>query len=387
MQIKREYSIDVVRGLVMIIMALDHVRDLMHTSSLTQSPTDLNTTTPVLFFTRWITHLCAPTFVFLSGVSAFISMKRNDNINSTRKFLLTRGLWLIVLEFTLVNFGVWFDIKFGVILFGVIAAIGFGFVVLSFLLKYSIRTIAIAGFSIVILHNIFPLLPGLGIVKNIFSPLFGPGAFPIGEGRVFVMGYPPIPWLGIMLMGFSAGKLYLDAKEGSRRKLLWKAGLVSIALFVLLRMINLYGDNAPWLPQKNGLYTFLSFINVTKYPPSLQFSLLFLGLMFLTMALIHSIKNKWTEVLSVYGRVPLFYFLIHWYLIHPILFLIILLQGYQSSEMEFGFNFGRPKGGGGVELWAVYLIWLGVVVILYPVCKWFGRYKAQHKEKKWLRFL
>jgi uncharacterized membrane protein len=387
MQIKREYSIDVIRGLVMVIMALDHVRDLMHTSSLTQSPTDLNTTTPALFFTRWITHLCAPTFVFLSGISAYISMINRDDLGATRKFLLSRGIWLIVLEFTLVNFGVWFDIKFGVFVFGVLAAIGFGFIILSFLLKYTVRTIGIVGLCIVFIHNIFALLPGLGAVKTILSPLFAPGAFPIGQERMFVMGYPPIPWLGILLIGFSAGKIYIDRKAAHQRKLVLKAGMVSLALFLLLRFINLYGDNSPWLPQKNNLYTFLSFINVTKYPPSLQFSLLFLGLMFLTLALLHSIKNKWTEILSVYGRVPLFYFLIHWYLIHPILFLIILLQGYRSSEMEFGFNFGRPKGGGGVELWAVYLIWLGVVVVLYPVCKWFGRYKAQHKEKKWLRFL
>lgn len=134
------------------------------------------------------------------------------------------------------------------------------------------------------------------------------------------MGYPPIPWLGILLIGFSAGKLYMEREAAHQRKLLLKAGMVSLALFLLLRFINLYGDNSPWLPQKNSLYTFLSFINVTKYPPSLQFSLLFLGLMFLTLALLHSIKNKWTEILSVYGRVPLFYFLIHWYLIHPLLF-------------------------------------------------------------------
>lgn len=387
MQIKREYGIDVIRGLVMVIMALDHVRDLMHTSSLTQSPTDLNTTTPALFFTRWITHLCAPTFVFLSGVSAFISMKNRDDVGATRKFLLTRGIWLIVLELTLVNFGVWFDIKFGVFVFGVLAAIGFGFIIMSFLLKYTVRTIGIVGLCIVFIHNIFALLPGLGVIKTILSPFFAPGAFPIGPERMFLMGYPPIPWLGILLIGFSAGKLYMEREAAHQRKLLLKAGMVSLALFLLLRFINLYGDNSPWLPQKNSLYTFLSFINVTKYPPSLQFSLLFLGLMFLTLALLHSIKNKWTEILSVYGRVPLFYFLIHWYLIHPLLFLIILLQGYRSSEMEFGFNFGRPKGGGGVELWAVYLIWLGVVVSLYPVCKWFGRYKAQHQEKKWLRFL
>lgn len=386
-KIKRLYNIDVLRGLVMVIMVLDHVRDLMHTSSVSQSPTDLTTTTPTLFFTRWITHLCAPTFVFLAGASVFISTTHTNNLSATRSFLFKRGIWLIFLEFTVINFGLWFDITFSLFLFNVIATIGVGFILLSLLLRFSSRTIGIIGIAILTLHNLTVFVPDIGIVKNILMPFFSPTSFSIGNGKMFIMGYPPIPWLGFMLTGFAAAKLYLTIEKKDQQKLLLKSGLVLLLLFLVLRLINLYGDNAPWQTQATGFYSFLSFINVTKYPPSLQFSLLFIGLMFLVFAGLHSYKNKLTNILSVYGKVPLFYFVIHWYIIHPILFLIIYAQGYERSDMIFGFNFGRPKDGGGVELWAIFLIWLGVVLLLYPICMWYSRYKDAHPEKKWLRYL
>ena len=386
---KRIYSIDFMRGLVMIIMALDHVRDLLHTTSITQLPTNLTTTTPALFFTRWITYLCAPVFVFLSGASAFLSMKSKNNIPATRRFLLTRGLWLIVLEFTLVNFGVWFDIQFGVFLFEVIAAIGFGFIVLTLLLSASTKTIGIIGLAIICLHNLAPLVPfaEASMFKKVLMPFFAPGVYPLGSGRLFFMSYPPVPWLGIMLVGFAAGRIF-EFDRQKQQALFLKAGLAAIGLFVLLRFINLYGDAVPWSHQKNGLFTFLSFINVTKYPPSLHFCLLFLGIMFLILAIVQGIKNKFTETVSVYGKVPLFYFLVHWYIIHPLVFIMIFLQGFKSTDMVFGFNFGRPKSGSGLDLWAIYLIWIAIVAVMYPLCKWYGRYKERHKgNNTWLRYL
>lgn len=386
---KRIYSIDLMRGLVMIIMALDHVRDLLHTTSLTQSPTNLDTTTPALFFTRWITHLCAPTFVFLSGTSAFLSMKGRNDLPATRKFLLTRGLWLIVLEFTLVNFGLWFDVRFQVFIFEVIATIGFGFIVLSLLLKASPKAIGIIGLSIIFLHNLAPLVPGAetSLFKKILMPFFAPGAMPLGGGRLFMMGYPPVPWLGIMLVGFAAGRFF-EWSGQKQQVVFFKIGLSAIGLFVLLRFINIYGDSFPWVNhQKGSLFTFLSFINVSKYPPSLDFTLLFVGLLFLILAAVQGIKNKWTDCISIYGKVPLFYFLVHFYIIHTLLFIMVYLQGFKSSEMVFGFNFGRPKSGSGLELWAIYLVWMGIVAVMYPLCKWYGRYKESHKEKRWLRYL
>ena len=385
---KRIASIDIMRGIVMIIMALDHVRDMMHISSITQQPTDLLTTTPMLFFTRWITHLCAPTFVFLSGTSAFISMINKDDIATSRKFLFTRGLWLVVLEFTVVNFGLWFDLHFNIFLFDVIATIGCGFIVLALLIKLPAKTLAAIGIVIIFLHNLAPLVPGAetSLFKKILMPFFAPAAYPFGDGKLFVMGYPPIPWLGIMLVGFACGKLFLMDKQKQKYFFL-KTGLASIVLFIIIRSINIYGDNVAWSAKKNGLYTFLSFFNVTKYPPSLDFTLLFLGIMFIILSLLQNAENRFTKIAAVYGKVPLFYFIVHFYIIHLLVFAMIFLQGFKTSDMVFGFNFGRPKSGSGIPLGAVYLVWIGIVIIMYPLCKRYGEYKLKHKEKMWLRYL
>jgi uncharacterized membrane protein len=385
---KRIQSIDIVRGMVMIIMALDHTRDIIHITSVTESPTNLQTTTPILFFTRWITHFCAPTFVFLSGASAYLSFKKQNDVGKTRKFLLTRGLWLIVLEFTLVNFGVWFDPHFSVFIFDVIATIGVGFIILSLLLRASAKTILAIGLSIIFLHNLSAFIPtgNASLFGKISMMLLAPGAIPFGKGGLFIMGYPPVPWLGIMLVGFAAGRLFGYSVE-KRKSLFAKIGLASIALFFVIRGINIYGDSFHWGTQKNVVYTILSFLNVTKYPPSLVFCLLTLGVMFLVLSWIEGVQNKFTSIATVYGKVPLFYFLVHWYIIHPLMFLIVFLQGYKVSDLVFGTNLGRPKGVSGLNLWWIYLIWICVVVLMYPLCKWYGKYKEMHKEKQWLRYL
>ncbi len=381
-------SIDFARGIVMIIMALDHTRDLMHIASLTQSPTDLATTTAPLFFTRWITHFCAPVFVFLAGTSAFLSFKNKNDVIASRRFLLSRGIWLVVLEFTLVNFGMFFDIHFSVFIFEVIAAIGMGFIVLSFLLKAPIKLIATIGIGIIFCHNLFSFIPfeNDSVIKSILSPLLTPGAFPISSTTTFVIAYPPLPWLGIMLAGFATGKLFL-LSPAKRKKIFFQLGLIGLSFFIIIRFINIYGDPAPWSVQKNALFTILSFLNVTKYPPSLQFCLLTLSAMFVVIAFAEGMKNKFNDFIIVYGKVPMFYFLVHFYLIHLIMFAMVYLQGFHSSQMVFGFNFGRPKEGSGVNLWIIYLIWLCVVIVLYPLCKWYGTYKTLHKEKQWLRYL
>ncbi|WP_093834715.1 DUF1624 domain-containing protein [Spirosoma endophyticum] len=384
---KRNNSIDVMRGLVMIIMALDHVRDLLHTTSLTQSPTDLTTTTPALFFTRWVTYLCAPTFVFLSGVSAFLSMNIRNDLAATRRFLLTRGIWLIVLEFSVVNFGMWFDPHFDFLIAEVIAAIGVGFLILSILLTLPPRTIGLIGGMIVVLHGLIALIPvpENGLVKGLIA-LFAPMAFPYATGKLFLVAYPPVPWLGIMLLGYGAGHYFASA-EKQQRPIFLKIGLLSLGVFTFLRAANLYGDPVNWSAQKNLLYTCLSFVNVTKYPPSLQFCLLFLGIMFLILSGVQGLKNNWTAIVSVYGKTPLFYFLVHWYLIHPLVFVMVFRQGFKSSDLVFGSNFGRPKTGSGVELWAIYAIWVFIVLLMYPLCRWYGTYKERHKEQTWLRYI
>jgi uncharacterized membrane protein len=384
---RRLQSIDIMRGLVMIVMALDHTRDLLHLTSITDSPTNLQTTTPALFLTRWITHFCAPTFVFLSGTSAYLSFSRKNDIRSTRRFLFSRGIWLLILEFTLVNFGVWFDPHFSTFIYDVIATIGTGFIILSLLLKLPAKTILIIGLAIIFLHNLFDYIPAQGssLFARISMMSLTPGALPFDKSRLFIMGYPPIPCLGIMLTGFATGRLFEYPVE-KRKVLFSKIGLYALVLFLVIRGINIYGDPVQWSRQNNWVFTLLSFVNVTKYPPSLDFTLLTLGTMFLGLSWAEGARNRFTQIAALYGKVPLFYFLVHWYIIHPLMFLIVLLQGYKFSDLVFGLNLGRPKGPSGVNLFYVYVIWICVVILLYPLCKWYGRYKEAHKDKQWLRY-
>ena len=385
---KRIFSIDFARGLVMIIMPLDHVRDLMHIYSISQSPTDLATTTPVLFFTRWITYLCAPIFVFLAGTSAYIANKKRTTAQS-RKFLAKRGLWLILLEFTLVNFGLFFDLGFHTFIFEVIAAIGLGFVLLSLLLDCSPKTIGMIGLAILFCHDLVALIAfgDHSILKAIFSALFTLTVYPITAHSTLIMAYPPIPWLGILLVGFASGELFEFPVE-RRKALFLKIGASSLLLFLGIRYLNVYGDPVRWAVQKNGLYTLLSFLNVTKYPPSLVFSLVTLGLLFIILSFAEHFKGKFMDFTAVYGRVPLFYFLVHFYLVHLATIALMLLQGFSWAQMDFASgNFGRPMGlESGIPLWAVYIIWILVVLVLYKPCVWFGKYKAGHSQW-WLKYI
>jgi len=385
---KRISSIDISRGIVMIIMALDHTRDFLHVDSISQSPTDLSKTTTAVFFTRWITHICAPTFVFLSGTSAWLSVSSKNNLVASRNFLISRGIWLIILEFTLVNFGLWFDFKFRVFISDVIAAIGFGFIVLGLSLKANPRTLGIVGILILGLNGLFPMIPfpKNSVLQDILSPFFSVQEFMPSVDTRLVIAYPPIPWLGIMLIGFACGKLFtLDMKR--RKSIFLKAALTSIVLFIVMRWTNIYGDPFPWSTQKNEWFGFLSFINVTKYPPSLSFCLLTLGMMFLLLCITEGLSNRFAGICTVYGKTPLFYFVVHWFILHPILFIMVFLQGFGWKDMTFGFNFGRPVNGSGVSLGIVYLIWIGVVFLMYPLCRWYGKYKFDHMDNKWLRYL
>lgn len=385
---KRISSIDIVRGLVMIIMALDHTRDLLHTTSMTQSPTNLATTTPILFFTRWITHLCAPTFVFLAGTSAWLSLQAGTDKSAGRRFLLTRGLVLIAIEFTLVNFGMNFDIKFRYLIFEVIATIGAGFILLSLLSRLSWGTTATIAAVLFFGHDLLTRvpLPASPAGRFIASLFFSLNVFQ-GDRVTFLVAYPILPWLGIMLAGFSAGRLFTLTPE-RRSRIFGQLGLGALVLFFVLRYFNLYGDPTPWSPQKNTVFTVLSFLNVNKYPPSLLFSLVTLGITLLVLSLTEGKDNPVTRFFLVYGRVPLFYFLVHFYIVHLILFVMVFLQGFHVSDLRFGpFLNGRPDAGSGIPLWGVYVVYISVVLALYPVCRWYGRYKAEHKEKKWLRYL
>lgn len=385
---KRIYSIDFARGVVMMIMPLDHVRDLMHIASVTQSPTNLATTTPILFFTRWITHLCAPIFVFLAGTSAFLAFNNKQDISQSRKFLLKRGLWLILLDFTVVNLGLFFDPCFHTLIFEVIAAVGFGFLMLALLIKLPSKTIGLIGLAIIFLHDLVFLIP-MGqnnTFITVFSQFFVPSASPVFSNRIFIMGYPPIPWVGIIFAGFGAGSLF-NLPQEQRKSLFLKIAAGALLLFIIVRFINVYGDPVPWSAQKTPMYTFLSYMNVAKYPPSLSFCSAMLGIMFLILALGEHIRTRTTDIAYTYGKVPLFYFIVHFYLIHFLLIVILFAQGFHWADMNFvSGSFGRPKAASGIPLWAVYLVWIGIVVLLYKPCVWFGKYKAEHKYW-WLKYI
>lgn len=386
---ERIRSIDIVRGIVMVIMAIDHVRDLAGNEFITTGPTNLQTTTTALFFTRWITHLCAPTFVFLSGTSAYLSVKNNPNINKARNFLLKRGLWLVIVNFTINNFAIFFDIHFGVLFSQVIAAIGFGLIGVALLLKLPIKAMLAISILIIFSHD---LLTGITFAKGSWAEMLWTlfmkaGFFQLFPDRSLLMSYPIIPWLGIMLAGFSFGKLF--GLPGEKRKQVFlKIGLATIALFVIIRALNFYGDPSPWVIQKTKLFTVLSFINTTKYPPSLLFTLMTLGISITLLSVFEGIKNKITSIVSVYGKVPLFYWLLHWFIIHFLAIAIFLSQGYHWSDFQFqGFSMGHPKNGGGLNLPGLYAAWACVVILLYPISKWYANYKSAHREKEWLKYL
>lgn len=386
-------SIDILRGLVMVIMALDHVRDYTNTGYMFVDPTNLETTTPMLFFTRWITHFCAPVFVFLAGTSAFLYGSKKTSKNQLAKFLFTRGLWLVFIELTVVNFSWTFDISLSVHIFQVIWAIGICMMLLAALIYLPKKLLLGLGVLILFGHNLLD-----GITQQGTEPLsllwyyFHQFNFQvINEGQgMLAIAYPFLPWLGIIILGYCFGHFYQKGFEAKIRKTwLLRLGIGAIILFFILRLTNVYGDLKPWTSQNDAVYTILSFFNVTKYPPSLIYTLMTLGPALLFLYAIESIKNKVTDSLIVFGRVPFFYYIIHLYFIHliGIVGLIILGENWQELIMTVD----RFKSGYlfniGFELWVTYLVWFLVIVILYPICKKYMRYKLNNKDKWWLSYL
>jgi uncharacterized membrane protein len=387
---KRITSVDLLRGAVMIIMALDHTRDFFHDQALVDDPLNLNTTTPELFFTRWITHFCAPLFVFLSGTSAYLQSSRKSKKELSR-FLITRGLWLIIAEITIVNLIFSFDILFTIIGLQVIWAIGISMIILGLLIWLPFAWIFAIGLLIVLGHNALDFYekndpPPYGVVYNLLHHF---GFHSLGGNRQLFVLYPFLPWTGLMLLGFCLGKVFRNPVETYLKKILVITGLSAIVLFITLRLINVYGDPFSWSPQKNGLYSFLSFINTSKYPPSLDYICMTVGPGLLLLAWWDKVQNGFTRIVSVYGRVPFFYYLVHFFVIHLVSAICFFIRGNSFAEGSdhptMFINFIKP--GEGFSLGVTYLIWLAILVFLYPFCKWYDNYKTNHKEKKWLSYL
>lgn len=393
---KRIESIDIMRGLVMVIMALDHVRDYFHITANTDDPLNLATASPALFFTRWITHFCAPVFVFLSGTSVYL-----QSLRKTKKelgvFLIKRGLWLIFAEWVIVAMAWTFNPLYNIIPFQVIWAIGISMVILGILIsiRLSYHFILALGLIIVFGHNLLDIPESApGFKAGFWWDFFHHGVFafyPITANHGAMLVYPFPAWTGLMMLGYCAGVFFTrDFKEAQRRKILIQTGTGLLVFFVALRFSNAYGDPVGWSSQKNSLYTFFSFIKVNKYPPSLLYMCITIGPALLLLAFIEKIKNRFTDTMMVFGRTAFFYYIIHIYLIHLLAAICFFARGHSFADAanvgkNFPFLFVAPTEG--YNLWVVYGVWLAVIIALFPLCKWYDKYKTGHKEKWWLSYL
>jgi uncharacterized membrane protein len=399
-------SVDLVRGLVIVVMTLDHVRDFLSSDQL--DPMDLTKTYPALFLTRWITHYCAPTFVFLAGTGAFLSGSRGRSKKDLSWFLLTRGLWLVFLEMVVVRFAWTFNFDFAMQGVGVLWAIGWSMVVLAGLVFLPLSAIVVIGISMIAYHNLFdarlagdagPLgwlwalthsgetvgwtffKDGHWVQWKILAPESAQGF----DGFIIGTGYGLIPWAGVMAAGYGLGALLLLDRQ-TRRPQLLGLGIALTGLFVLLRYTNVYGDRNPWVEQGSWLMTVFSFINCHKYPPSVLYLLMTLGPAITLLGLVDR-KPGWPgRFLIVFGRVPLFFYLLHLYVIHGLqIGLAHLRHGGAPREM-FNFPPGHsPVENYGYDLGTVYLLWAAVVLFLFPLCYWFGNYKRRH-QYAWLSY-
>jgi uncharacterized membrane protein len=389
---KRILSIDILRGLVMIIMALDHTRDFFHVGAMTSDAMNPETTNVLLYFTRWITHFCAPTFVFLSGISAYLS-SRSKTPKEAGNFLIKRGLWLVVVEIVLITFGLTFNPFFNVIILQVIWAIGCSMILLGIISRISPRLVLIIGIILFFGHNLTNYLPPADPntwFGGIYSALLTSSVafIPIGKTHLLGIFYAILPWTGAMFLGFSIGKWYNSGFDASKRqKLLFYSGLSLFLSFIVLRYFNWYGNPTPRKEYADTLLTMFSFFNVSKYPPSLQYFGMTLGPALLLLSAIENVKNRFSKVLMVYGNVPFFYYVIHFYVLHTLLVIVFFASGYgvkdiATPQIPFLFhplNFGLSLG-------IVYLIWLSIVALLYRPCIKFQKYKATHSQW-WLRYV
>ena len=393
-------SIDLLRGIVMIVMMLDHTRDFVHNAALRfEDPTDLSTTNIFLFFTRWITHFCAPVFVFLAGTSAYLQFARGKSKAQLAWFLVTRGLWLIVLEVTIVKLGITFNPDYRFLGFlQVIWVIGVSMIVLAALIHLPRIAIAAFGLLMIALHNLTDTIrvtswrgPGTPVpdFRAKFWILLHQAfeGFPVFAPVVFVI-YPLIPWVGVMAVGYAFGAIYqFDARR--RRRWIVIIGGAATLLFIIIRAINLYGDPSPWSRQDNFVFTALSFINTSKYPPSLLFLLMTLGPAILFLALFDSRRatGRIERFFITFGRVPLFFYVLQWFTAHLLSILLHLAFGKPASWFwRSPVDFSPPPPGLGFNLAVVYLSWITGIVLLYPLCKWFARVK-QRRRNWWLSYL
>ena len=377
----RVTSVDVVRGAVMVLMALDHVRDYVTNQRF--PPEDLSRSTAALFATRWVTHFCAPAFFLLAGVGIGLSLARSKNVSRTSRFLVTRGLWLVVLDLTVSAIGWQFGFRLLPAFALVIWALGWSMVIMAVAVRLPKKVVLIAALATIAGHN---LLDGvrpeaLGALAPLWHVLHVPGfAIP---GTLFI-GYPLVPWLAVMALGYVLADVYRwDAAR--RRRFLIRSGLIATAAFLVLRALNGYGNPFPWSTQRSGALTVASYFNVMKYPPSLDFLLMTLGPIVIALALVEGRRGRVAGWLSVYGRVPLFFYIVHIYVAHAVGMLLALVQGGELRRIPVVTDPAAIPAWYGVPLPGVYVAWATVVVLMYFPCRWYAELKARRSDW-WLRY-
>ena len=373
--LNRVESIDLVRGAVMVLMVLDHCRDFFGNARI--NPTDLSITTPVLFFTRWVTHFCAPTFSLLAGVSAALWGARRTR-GELARHLVIRGLWLIVLEQTWENVFI-FNVP-SLLLGLVLWALGWSMIVLAGLV-YLPRPV-IGGLALVLIagHNLLdPISPTGGVPALAWSFLHRPGMQVLPGGVPILLGYPLIPWVGVMAAGYALGPLFAQPAR-VRRVVLLSLGVGATVAFVLLRWLNVYGDPQPWSVHKNHLFTLMSFLNCTKQPPSLLFLLMTLGPALLMLAAVDHGLGAMGRPFRRIGRVPLFFYLLQWPVAHALAVVLEAIQGHPIGWM-FRFPPFESPPGYGENLAVVYLAWLVTVALLYYPSCWYDDWRRKRRAR------
>jgi uncharacterized membrane protein len=376
-------SVDLLRGVIMIIMALDHTRDFFGQPG---SPTNLATASAALFFTRWITHFCAPVFFLLTGTGAFLSLRKQSKSELSR-FLFTRGLWLILLELVLFRcLALQFNFDYHITVINVLWALGWAMIVLSVLVHLPPSIVTAFGVVMIATHNLFD---SINSSNPFWSILHSPNIILSTHGHTVFIAYPLIPWVGVTAAGYGLGQIYGWA-PAHRQAFLLRLGIGLSLGFIVLRAINIYGDPSPWTTQRSAAFTALSFLNTTKYPPSLLFLLMTLGPALIFLCLVDTRTPRLLRPALIIGKVPMFYFLLHFFFIH-LLAVIICFARYGHIHWMFESpdiaHFPiTPPPGWGLTLPFVYLIWAFVVVTMYPLCRWYAALK-QRSSNPWLGYL
>ena len=386
--LRRIEAVDVVRGLIIVLMALDHVRDFFGDQS--AQPTDLASTTVALFFTRWVTHICAPTFFLLTGVSARLTLGRMSRPALSR-FLLSRGAWLLFLELVVMRFALQFNVDYHVTIITVLWGLGWAMIVLAGLIWLPSWLIAGFGAILVVGHNALDGIDAssLGVWRPVWAFLHSPGILFSSAHSVVVVSYVLIPWVGVTALGYVLGQVY-QGNGARRQRLLCGIGLSLTLGFVVLRWLNIYGDPVPWTTQRSALWTLIAFLNTNKYPPSLLFLLMTLGPTLLLLGAFEKAVPRLLRPALIIGKVPLLFYILHFYLIH--------LLASAASYLRFGevantfhspdlahFPFTQPPGWG-APLSVIYLLWIAVLVLMFPLCYWYARLKGRRRDW-WLSYV